>query len=107
MTEEAKSVSRQIEQARAYAARKGWTVGEEHAYVDDGISGAEFERRPALLRLLNALKPRPSFGVLIVMRPGPDRPRTDRDGLHLKLLARAGVRVFECKGTRRSPSIAD
>jgi DNA invertase Pin-like site-specific DNA recombinase len=27
---------------------------EEHIYVDDGISGAEFERRPGLLRLMNA-----------------------------------------------------
>ena len=35
-------VTRQIENARAYAERKGWTVAEEHVYADDGISGAEF-----------------------------------------------------------------
>ena len=44
--EEAKSVTRQIEHARAYAARHGWTVGDEYVYIDDGISGAEFEQRP-------------------------------------------------------------
>lgn len=54
-TEENKSVTRQIEHARAFAKRKGWTVAEEHIYVDDGISGAEFRNRPALLRMLNAL----------------------------------------------------
>jgi hypothetical protein len=39
------SVDRQVEHAMAYAARKGWTVDPTHVYVDDGISGAEFERR--------------------------------------------------------------
>jgi DNA invertase Pin-like site-specific DNA recombinase len=37
VADEAKSVTRQIEHARAYAERKGWTVAEEHIYVDDGI----------------------------------------------------------------------
>jgi DNA invertase Pin-like site-specific DNA recombinase len=53
------SVSRQVEHARAYAARKGWTVTDEHIYVDDGISGAILgDGRPGLGRLLNALSPR-------------------------------------------------
>jgi DNA invertase Pin-like site-specific DNA recombinase len=34
-----KSVARQVEHARAYASRKGWTVADDHVYVDDGISG--------------------------------------------------------------------
>src|SRR6185503_10623442 len=63
--EEAKSVTRQVENARAFATAKGWTVAEEHIYVDDGISGAEFKRRPGFQRLLAAL-PRPPFGVLVV-----------------------------------------
>jgi len=49
--EEAKSVTRQIDHARAYAAKKGWTVGEAHVYTDDGISGAEFAKRPGLVGL--------------------------------------------------------
>ena len=40
VVDESKSVARQVEHARAYAERKGWTVAEEHAYVDDGVSGA-------------------------------------------------------------------
>jgi DNA invertase Pin-like site-specific DNA recombinase len=46
MAEEAKSVGRQVETARAYTTRKGWTIAEDHIYVDDGISGAEFAARP-------------------------------------------------------------
>jgi hypothetical protein len=46
VADEAKSVTRQIESARAYAAKQGWTVAEEHVYSDDGISGAEFLKRP-------------------------------------------------------------
>ena len=60
IADEQKSVARQIEHARQYAARKGWTVADEHVYVDDGISGAEFSNRPGFVRLMNALKPRPA-----------------------------------------------
>src|SRR5262249_12541000 len=66
ISDEAKSVARQIEHARAFAARKGWTVAEEHIYSDDGISGAEFAKRPGFLRLMNTLKPRAPFQVLIM-----------------------------------------
>jgi DNA invertase Pin-like site-specific DNA recombinase len=38
VADEARSVARQIEHARAYAVRKGWTVDETHVYVDDGVS---------------------------------------------------------------------
>ncbi len=40
------SVTRQVEHARAYADRKGWTVADDQIYVDDRISGAEFGKRP-------------------------------------------------------------
>jgi len=39
IADEEKSVTRQVEHARAYAKRKGWTVADEHVYADDGISG--------------------------------------------------------------------
>ncbi len=67
VADEAKSVSRQVEHACAYAARKGWMVDERHVYSDDAISGAEFQRRPGFLRLMNALKPRSPFSVLVMM----------------------------------------
>jgi hypothetical protein len=37
----AKSVTRQLAHATAYASRKGWTVRDEHVYVDDWILRAE------------------------------------------------------------------
>src|SRR5262245_39644147 len=62
-----KSVARQVARARSYAERKGWTVADEHIYVDDGISGADFVRREAYLRLINSLKSRPPFQLLVMM----------------------------------------
>src|SRR5687767_9919690 len=67
VADDAKSVARQIEHARAYATRKGWTLAADHEYVDDGISRAEFERRPGFSRLMTAAtrQPRP-FDVLVM-----------------------------------------
>jgi DNA invertase Pin-like site-specific DNA recombinase len=95
LADDARSVTRQVESARRYAERKGWRVNEEHIYVDDGISGAEFERRRGLMRLLGALKPKPPFGVLIVS----DVDRLGREQIEtsyiLKQLVVRGVRVFD------------
>lgn len=94
VADEQKSVTRQIDHARAFAARKGWTVLEEHVYVDDGISGAEFTTRPGFLRLMNALKPRAPFAALImseISRLGREQIET---AYALKQLAVAGVRCF-------------
>src|SRR5215831_14108444 len=92
---EDKSVARQIEHAKAYAARQGWALAGEYTYVDDGISGAEFERRPGLMRLLAALKPCPPFQILImshVDRLGREQIETS---YLLKQIIVAGVRVFD------------
>ncbi len=67
MSEDARSVERQKARAHAYAAARGWAVADEHVYEDDGISGAEFERRPGFQQLLSALKRRAPFRILIVM----------------------------------------
>ena len=94
MADEAKSIARQLENARAFAVRKGWIVAEEHVYSDDGISGAEFAKRPGFLRLMNALKPRPPFQVLIMS----EESRLGREQIEvayaLKQLAQAGVHVW-------------
>jgi DNA invertase Pin-like site-specific DNA recombinase len=55
-----------VEHARQYAERKGWTIDEACVFVDDGISGAEFANRPGFLRLMNAVKPRTPFQVLVM-----------------------------------------
>ena len=94
VAEAAKSVTRQIEHARAYAVGKGWTVADEHIYSDDGISGAEFAKRPGFLRLMNQLKPSPPFQVLVMS----EESRLGREAIEtayaLKQLVTAGVRVF-------------
>jgi site-specific DNA recombinase len=94
VADEAKSVRRQIDHARAYALKKGWTVDEAYIYVDDGISGAEFARRPGFMRLMNALAPRPPFQVLVMS----EESRLGREAIEtayaLKQIIAAGVRVF-------------
>ena len=95
VSDEQKSVARQIEHAKAYAKSKGWTVPDPYVFVDDGVSGAEFgKRRPGLIGLMNALKPEPPFQVLIMSeesRLGRDRIKTE---YHLQDIIEAGVRVF-------------
>ena len=94
VNDEENSVTRQIEHATAYAARKGWTVAEEHIYVDDGVSGAEFVRRQGFLRLMNALKPRPPFQFLIMS----EESRLGREAIQVsyafKQIIDSGVRLF-------------
>src|SRR6266566_1393294 len=94
ISEEAKSVTRQIEHAKLYALRRRCTVGDEYVYSDDGISGAEFSKRPGFLRLMNALKPRPPFQALIMS----EESRLGREAIEtayaLKQIITAGVRVF-------------
>ena len=92
--DEEKSVTRQIEHAKAYAAKKGWTAAEDHVYVDDGICGAEFVKRRGFLRLMNALKPRPSFQVLIMSEESRLGHEQIETAYALKQIITAGVRVF-------------
>lgn len=94
VADEAKSVRRQIEHGRQYAVRKGWAVDEACIFVDDGISGAEFARRPGFMRLMTALTPRPPFHVLVMS----EESRLGREAIEtayaLKQIIAAGVRVF-------------
>lgn len=63
-------------------------------YSDDGISGAEFKKRPGFLRLLNALLPRPSFQVLVMSEESRLGREAIETGYVLKQIMDAGVRVF-------------
>jgi site-specific DNA recombinase len=89
-----KSVTRQIEHATAYAERKGWTVDPAHVYADDGISGAEFVKRPGFLRLMNALKPTPPFQILIMSEESRLGREQIQTAYALQQIMEAGVRVF-------------
>ena len=92
-TSSAPSRARSTTRARTPRARAGRSL-DEHVYVDDGISGAEFANRPGFLRLMNALKPRAPFQVLVMS----EESRLGREAIEtayaLKQLVQAGVRVF-------------
>ena len=94
VSDDQKSVARQIEQAQAFAERRGWTIAAEHIYVDDGISGAEFANRPAFLRSMTRSSRQPPFQALVMA----DESRLGREQIEvsyaLKQLVTAGVRVF-------------
>jgi site-specific DNA recombinase len=94
VNDEEKSVTRQIAHAKAYAAKKGWAVAEAYIYADDGISGAEFTKRPGFLRLMNALKPQAPFQVLIMS----EESRLGREAIEtayaLKQFITGGVQVW-------------
>jgi DNA invertase Pin-like site-specific DNA recombinase len=92
---EAKSVTRQVEQAKAFAARKGWTVSDAHVYVDDGISGTEFKKRPAFMLMMSALTPTAPFRRLIVSEQKSIGREMAETGFVIKQLAQAGVEIFE------------
>ncbi len=94
--QEAKSVVQQVAVARAFAEKRGYTVVEEHVYVDDRISGAEFEKRRGLQRLLRALDPVPPFDVLIVEEQKALGRETSETQYLLKKFDMAGVDVVEC-----------
>jgi DNA invertase Pin-like site-specific DNA recombinase len=89
-SDENKSITRQRERA-AYAKGKGWTVDPDHVFEDDGISGAEFERRSGLLKMLARLK---EFDVIVtseLSRLGRDTVRTP---VVIDDIRTAGKRIF-------------
>jgi DNA invertase Pin-like site-specific DNA recombinase len=94
VTDEQRSVTRQTEHARAYALAHGWVVRDEYIFVDDGISGAEFRKRPGLTRLLTRLQPRPPFQILLMS----EESRLGREQIEtayvIKQILDAGVRLF-------------
>lgn len=90
--DDAKSVARQEEHARQYANKKGWTV--ERVFTDDGISGAEFAKRPGFVSLMSALKPKPRFNVLIMSEESRLGREMIETSYALKQIVMSGVRVF-------------
>jgi site-specific DNA recombinase len=95
VAEESKSVTLQVESGTAFAAARGWRVLPEHIYVDDGISGAEFENRPSLVRLMSALNPKSPFSFLIVSEQKSIGREQYETNYVIKRLSQAGVEIFE------------
>ena len=95
---DAKSVARQVEDARAFAARKGWTVPDEYICIDDAISGAETKKLVNRRQLLAAIEAGPPFGALI-MRDTSRFSRRDGDEVfgEMKRIVKAGVQIWFCQ----------
>lgn len=95
VSDEAKSVTRQIEHAKTYATKKGWTVDERFIFSDDAVSGAEFgDRRPGFLRLMRALKPKPEFQVLVMSEESRLGREQIQTAYALQQLTDAGVNIW-------------
>jgi len=87
------SLDVQIEEARRFAAGKGWTLLENHIYIEDAVSRAEFKKRPALLKLICASEDR-EIDVVVTRdetRIGGDMLRT---GLVINDILDAGCWIW-------------
>ncbi len=91
---DAKSVTRQVDNAKAFATAQAGRVSDSHVFVDDGISGAEFKKRPGFQRLM-AMLPTPPFSVLIVSEQKSIGRESSEVSYTIKQLAQAGVEIFE------------
>lgn len=94
LSDEQKSVSRQIDGARAFIQRKGWTLSDAHIYTDDGVSGALFSGRADFQRMMRAAEAG-AFEAIVLYD-------LDRFGRHahktmvaLNALADLGVTVWD------------
>jgi len=93
---EAKSVARQIDNAKAFARGKGWTVLDEYVFSDDDVSGGEVKKLRSRQRLLDLiLRGQPPFQALVI-RDESRFSRRDGDESfgELKRIAKAGVQVW-------------
>ena len=88
-----KSVEQQRRQTLDFIERKGWTLDPDYIFIDDGISGGEWQKRPALLKLMEAAHAG-EFDVL-VMR---DFNRLGRDAVRnpvfIEKLVQCGVEIW-------------
>ena len=90
---QAASLDVQVGEARRFIEKKGWTIPEQHIYLEDAVSRAEFKKRPALIAMLNAAA-EGAFDVVVTRdetRLGGDVNRT---GLLIQDLLDHDVQLF-------------
>ena len=66
VSDDQKSVARQIDSARAFVTAKRWTIEDAHIYSDDAKSGADVCRLRDRGRLMAAVEGGPPFQVLVM-----------------------------------------
>lgn len=96
VADDAKSVARQVENARAFAEANGFSVADEHIYVDDGVSGAAaLAKLRSKGRLLADIDAGPKFTALIMQaRDRFSRRDGDEAFGEMKAIDRAGVTIW-------------
>ncbi len=99
-----KSVARQVDNAKAFAAQRGWTVDDQHVYIDDGISGAaSLKKLRSKQRMLDAIHAAggPPFQMLVMQANDRLSRRDGSEALQeMKQIAEAGVAIwFYADGT--------
>src|SRR4030095_1162541 len=101
---DAKSVARQEENARKFAALKGWALDEAHCDGDDATSGADIKRLVKRQRLIDTIRAGAPFDVLI-MRDSSRFSRRDGDEAftELKEMALRGVELWFYQEGQQSP----
>ena len=102
VSDDARSVVRQIENAKKFAAAQGWRVDDRHVFCDDGISGAETTKLRGKQRLLElAASPACPFDIVILQAPDRFSRRSGAEALvELKQLARRCEVWFYADGRR-------
>ena len=88
------SIPVQMEEARRYVEKQGWSLDEHHVYIDDALSRMEYQKRPALFAMLVAAEEK-KFDVIVlrdVDRLGGD---ANRNGVIMSDLVDRQVRVDE------------
>ena len=94
VADEAKSITRQIDGARAFITARGWTLEDEHVYRDDKKSGALFLGGPDFQRMLHDAAAG-AFECVVLF----DLDRFGRNSRHtmdaLHALADVGVTVWD------------
>src|SRR6266850_6892093 len=93
-----KSVARQIASAKEYASKRGWVVRDDCIFTDDGISGAEFKRRPGLTKLLASVD---RFKVLVVSEQSRLGRDTFRTLFVVKQIEDAGIAIWSYLDNRQ------
>jgi DNA invertase Pin-like site-specific DNA recombinase len=93
--DDAKSVTRQMDSARAFIITNGWTLDDAHVYTDEKVSGALFANRAEFQRLMRDAAAHAFEAVVFY--------DLDRFGRHahqtmvaLHTLADLGVSVWDC-----------
>jgi len=101
--EQSQSAETQETEARRYCDRHGWTVAD--VYRDVGASGAEWQTRPEIARLLVDVVAHPRPWDVVVVR---DQDRIGRDMgrtvLAIEKMLNAGARVIEYSTGREATS---